>query len=188
MSLPGLRPCLAILSLLVGTLSVAAALADEAKVVVASAHQGEAFTVDITIEVPVSVATAWDVLTDFDHMADFLSNLRSSKVSRRDANTWLVAQTGVVRWGLLSFSFDSERELRLEPMRRIVARSLSGSLRRMESESSISPNDHGVRIRYHAELWPDSFLARLFGAPFIRHEVGEQFQAMEREMLRRQRI
>ena len=162
-----------------------AAFGIEPKVAVTVGHKDEAFIVDATIDVQVPLATAWDVLTDFDHMTSILGNLKSSKVVSREGNTWIVRQNGVARWGLLSFSFESEREIRLEPMKRILAKSLSGTLKRMESEAKISTQDQGVRIKYRAESVPDSVLARMFGASFVRHEVEEQFMEMAREMLER---
>ncbi|MCX7163291.1 MAG: hypothetical protein NT083_09655 [Rhodocyclales bacterium] len=125
-------------------------------------------------------------MIDFDHMTSILGNLTSSKVVSRDGNTWIVRQEGVARYGLLSFSFVSEREIRLEPTTRILAKSLSGPVKRMESEARIISRDQSVQIRYHAESVPDSVLARMFGAPFVRHEVREQFLAMAREMIRRE--
>lgn len=39
------------------------------------------FTVDMLAHAPVRPALAWEVLTDFDHMADFVPNLRTSRVT-----------------------------------------------------------------------------------------------------------
>jgi hypothetical protein len=182
--LGGARRIVTLFCLLV--LSGNVAFGAEPRVAVAVGQSGEAFIVDATTEVQVPLRTAWQVLTDFDHMTSILGNLTSSKIIRRDGDTWIVRQEGVAKYGLLSFSFVSEREIRLEPMKRILARHLSGTLKKMESEAQIVALDRGVQIRYHAESVPDSILARMFGASFARHEVEEQFLAMAREMLRRQ--
>jgi len=162
-----------------------AASAADPSVNVAVRQDGEVFIIDATVDAPVPLDIAWGVLTDFDHMASIVGNLTSSKVSSRDGNTWIVNQEGVAKFGLLSFSFVSERQIRLEPMKRILAKNLSGTVKRMESEANIAAVEQGVQIRYRAETVPDSVLARMFGASFIRHEVREQFLAMSREMLRR---
>jgi len=164
----------------------ATAFGAEPTVAVNVSQKDDAFIIDATIEVQVPLAIAWDVLIDFDHMASILSNLKASKIVSREGNTWIVRQNGVAKYGLLSFAFESEREIRLEPMKRILAKSLSGTLKRMESEARIAALDQGVQIKYHAESVPDSILARMFGASFVRHEVNEQFLEMSREMLRRQ--
>lgn len=158
--------------------------ADELKVAVA--QSGEHFIVDATMDAQVSLETAWKVLTDFDHMTAILSNLTTSKILAKNGNTWLIRQEGVAKYGLLSFAFYSEREIRLEPMQRILAKNLSGTVKRMESEARLSVASQGTHIDYHAEVTPDSILARMFGASFIRHEVEEQFHAMLQEMLQRQ--
>jgi carbon monoxide dehydrogenase subunit G len=176
------RAMLAVMLTLAGT----TAFGVEADVLVTVGQSGEAFVVDASFEMPVSLRTAWEVLTDFDHMTAVLGNLNSSKVVRREGQTLLVRQEGRARYGLLSFSFESEREIRLEPMKRILARQLSGTLKRMESEARLSRTEQGTLVKYHAESVPDSALARMFGASFVRHEVEEQFRAMGAEMLRRE--
>ena len=148
---------------------------------------GEGFTVEAAINFPVSVRAAWDVLTDFDDMPAILSNLTSSKTIRRNGNTLLVAQEGKARYGLLSYSFASEREIRLEPMKRILSRQISGNAKVFESEATLQGTATGCQLRYHAQIVPDSGLAGRFGGPFIQHEIEEQFLAMGAEMERREK-
>lgn len=161
------------------------AFAMEPSLAVTVTQTGEAFVVEVMADVPVPLAEAWAVLTDFDHMAQFIGNIKSSRVVRREENTVWVRQEGVAQYGPLSLPFKSEREIRLEPKQRIVARSLSGSMKRMESEARLRQLTDGVQIRYHAEAVPDSALARIFGATIVRHEVEEQFREMMSEMMRR---
>ncbi len=161
------------------------AFAMEPGLAVTVSQIGEAFVVEVEAELPVPLAGAWEVLTDFDHMAQFIGNIKSSRVVRREENTLWVRQEGVAEYGPFSLPFKSEREIRLEPKRRIVAKSLSGSMKRMESEARLVPLTDGVRIRYHAEAVPDSALARAFGATIVRHEIEEQFREMMSEMMRR---
>jgi|WetSurMetagenome_2_1015567.scaffolds.fasta_scaffold765847_1 hypothetical protein len=165
---------------------ISAAFGMEPVVVATVSQLGEVIVVEVIADVPVALGTAWDVLTDFEHMAAFIGNVTLSKVIRREGNKVVVHQEGVARYGLLSLSFESEREIRMEPMIRIQTKSLSGSVKRMESESKLSQNESGTQIRYRAEVEPDSQLAKMFGASFIRHEVEEQFLEMSKEMIRRQ--
>ncbi len=152
---------------------------------IAVSQVGETIIVNAAMNVQVPLSTAWEVMTDFDHMTFILGNLTSSKVISRNGNIIIIRQKGSASYGFLSFPFESEREIRLEPMKRILARNLSGTLKRMDSEVDISSADQTVLINYHAEIVPDSLLARIFGVPFVRHEVAEQLQKMADEMLRR---
>jgi len=179
---PRLAVAISIVWLLFPSFSACAA---EPEWVIAIEKRGSAFVVDATIDFPVPLRTAWDVLTDFDHMATILSNLSSSRITERTENTVLVQQEGVARYGIFSYTFASEREIRLEPMHRILARQLSGNAQSFASELKLSPGGTGTEVRYHAEVVPDSGLARTFGGPFIKHEIEEQFSAMAAEMARR---
>lgn len=157
----------------------------EPQIVVGIEKSGEAFVVDATIRAQVPLLTAWEVLTDFDNMTGILSNLASSKIVRRNGNTLLVDQAGTAHYGIFSYSFASAREIRLEPMKRISARQISGNAKRFESELELSQTGLITLIRYRAEVVPDSGLGRTFGGRFILHEVEEQFTAMVAEMKRR---
>ncbi|MGA9396209.1 MAG: SRPBCC family protein [Azonexus sp.] len=175
------------LVLLLPWMSGGIALGGEKDIAILVQKIDDAFIVDASLDVPAKLRNVWDVLTDFDHMPAFLSNLTSSSVVRREGNLLLVRQEGLARFGVFSFQFQSEREVRLEPMRRIFSKSLAGSYKRMESETSLTPTGQSVQVKYHAEIVPDSTLARMFGIPFMRHEVEEQFTFMLDEMKRRER-
>ncbi len=157
----------------------------EPDVVVSVERNGDAFVIDAHTLIKASRRIAWDVLTDFDHMVDVMSNLKSSRILERKGNTLRVAQVGTARYGFFSYDFSSEREIRLEPMKRILARQISGNARSFASEMSLSSTDAGIELAYHAELVPDSGIARLFGGPFVQHEVEEQLGEMVGEIDRR---
>ena len=176
-------------ALLVLTLFLSAMrAAADPEVAVAVVSSGEAFVIDVSFVAPVEQRIAWDVLVDFDHMAGIVHNLTSSRVVSRDGNMLVIRQQGVARYGVFSYEFESEREIRLEPTTRILARSLGGTEKRMTSEARLQATEQGrgVQVRYHAEAVSDSWFVRTFGAPFLRHEVGEQFRYMLAEMKRRQ--
>lgn len=176
-----------LLAALLILLSLGSASGAEREVAVAVREAGDAFIVQATIRPPVSLRTAWDVLVDFDHMVGILSNLTASKVVSRNGNVLIVKQEGVARFGIFSFPFTAEREIRMEPQKRIVAKNLSGTLRRMESELRLVPTGaEGIRIEYRAEFAFDSIVAGLFGVSFLNHEVEEQFQSIVAEMKRRE--
>jgi len=162
--------------------------ADEQEIEVSVREVGETFIVEANFQAPVRARTAWDVLVDYEHMASIMSNMESSKIASRNGNTLIVKQSGVARFGIFSYAFQVEREIRLEPMKRIMTKNLSGSLKRMESEVMLTSasQESGVRIAYHGEFVFGSTLAGLFAQSFLRHEVEEQFQALVAEMRQRE--
>lgn len=181
-ALPRLAACIAASILMLMSCVASGA---EPLILVSVEKNGDAFIVDATIDFPVLLSKAWEVLTDFDNMVGILGNLTSSRITARNGNTLIVQQAGKATYGPFSYSFTSEREIRLDPMKRILARQLSGNARHFSSELELSGRQGTTQVRYHAEVTPDSGIARRFGGPFIQHEVEEQFTAMAAEMNRR---
>src|SRR6516225_9089325 len=56
--------------------------------------RGETISVTATAEMLVDPHTAWKVITDYDHLAEFIPSMRSSRVVRRDADRVLIEQSG----------------------------------------------------------------------------------------------
>ncbi|WP_394787113.1 SRPBCC family protein [Rhodoferax sp.] len=145
-----------------------------------------AFTVDLTVHAPVAPERAWAVLTDFEHMADFVPNLNSSQVSERSDSMLKVTQKGVAHYGIFSSHFESTREIHLAPPHEIRAHGVGGNIQRMESRMQLEAEGSGTRLTYHAEVLPGFWLPPLIGPSLVQHETAGQFSAMLQEMLRRQ--
>lgn len=176
--------------LLLFCVAISALLGKEDALAVVVGRHEDGFVVEAVIEVPVLQRTAWEVLVDYDHMSRIIHNLTLSKITSRQGNTLHLKQEGAVKYGPFSFPFHSEREIHLSPLSHIVVKQLSGSLRSMNSETTIesvgaNPSD-GVRITYRAEIVPDSLLGRLFGGSFVHDGVEEQFRLLAAEMKRRE--
>ncbi len=160
----------------------------EPEIRVSVEKSGGAFVVDADVDLPYPVRTVWEVMTDFDNMAGILSNLKSSRIVRRKETGLVVQQEGTAKYGPFSYNFSSERKIHLEPMKRILARQISGNAKRFESLVDLAQTGSGTMVHYHAEIEPDSAIARMFGAPFVQHEVEEQFHAMAGEMGKRSKL
>ena len=75
-------PAAAIALLLAGALCMPAA--GQAQQVAIETHgQGESITVTASAEMRVDPRTVWSVITDYDHLAEFIPFMRSSRVVRR---------------------------------------------------------------------------------------------------------
>lgn len=143
------------------------------------------FTVDMLAHAPVPPARAWEVLTDFGHMARFVPNVRTSEVTDRSGSQIRVRQTGTARYGVFWTDIESVREIRLQPPHEIRSVGVGGNVKRMESLMRLEPEPGGTLLRYHAEVQPDFWLPPVLGPSFVRHETAEQFSAIIREMVRR---
>ncbi|SEL09099.1 SRPBCC family protein [Nitrosovibrio tenuis] len=149
-------------------------------------NDGEQIIVDANFIVPVVPKQAWAVLTDFENIPRFNSGVLSSKVTGRTGNRLQVWQKGISKYGFMSFSYESVREINLIPFKKIQERMISGSMKKMEEATELSPEENQTRITYHAIFIPGMWVPPMVGNVFIKHEAREQFQQLIDEIRRRQ--
>jgi carbon monoxide dehydrogenase subunit G len=147
--------------------------------------QGELVRVDADVPVHATPREVWDVLTDFDHLPRFVSNIKSSKVLSREGNIVRVAQTGKASVGPLSFEFESEREITLNPYAGFESLMLKGNMKRFHGTTRLEAIDGITHIRYHSEAVPETLPPFGLGRSFIEAETREHYQDIRREVLRR---
>ncbi|MBI5435654.1 MAG: SRPBCC family protein [Nitrosomonadales bacterium] len=141
--------------------------------------------VDLSLVVPATRQQVWAVLTDFDHMAGFISNLKESRVVSTSADTTKVFQRGSAKYGPISFPFESTREMQLTPFDKIRSHMISGNLLRMEGTTQLVDEGAQTRIIYHTDSIPGVWIPPIVGKVFIEHEIREQFQEMRNEIIKR---
>ena len=148
-------------------------------------YDGDTYVLNAVMFAPVAQAVAWDVLTDFDHMAQWVPNVAESKVLKRDDNSVTIEQHGVAKYGAVSFPYTTERKIEMKPMGAIDSLQTKGSLRRVASTLVLQPEGKGTRLTYHLEIEPSFLASALLSKDFLQHEFGEQFTAIIGEMVRR---
>ncbi len=146
---------------------------------------GEAYVVNAVFFAPAPQKIAWDVLTDFENLQNWVPNVAESKVLKRDDTSVTVQQRGTARYGAASIPYTTERKIDLKPTSGIKTMQLKGNMRRVESAIALEPEANGTRIVYHLEIVPSLFAAAVMSKKFVEKEVGEQFAAIVGEMTRR---
>jgi hypothetical protein len=76
--------------------------------------EGE-YLVEGSLTVAVPPLVAWEVLTDYDDMSRFVVDMLESRVLEDAGGRLRVLQRGVTRLGPLSFDYEVEREVTLDP-------------------------------------------------------------------------
>ncbi len=182
------RLCLLLLACALSSGGVQAAEDVPDPVAVSVAREGEHLQLTAEFRVPVGVRTAWAVLTDFEHMHEFLPGLKESHVLAQTGNQLTVQQRGEATAGPLSMAYESLRAVELTPYQAIRSRTLKGSLGNVEGVTRLTPDGRdSTLVSYTAQAQPDSPLASLLPTRYVREELRTQFQAMREEMLRRAR-
>ncbi|GHD58349.1 SRPBCC family protein [Jeongeupia chitinilytica] len=148
-------------------------------------RHGDIVMLNVEFAVAVPQALAWEVMTDFDHMTAFLPQLDESRAVVTSANHLEVHQRGHYSVVGLPFSYESVRDVSLQPMAEIRARTLEGNAGRMESICDLQQRGEQTVVKYRADWTPGSVWQAAIGTDFLKQQLVRQFDAMQQEMLRR---
>ncbi len=159
--------------------------AQAAEVAVHASRQGNVLHVEASAEFEADVRQTWEVLTDYDHLADFIPGMRVSRVVGRDGRGLVIEQKGDAR--LLFFTYPLEVRLAVEevPYERITSRAVAGNFREMLGAYYLEASQGRIRLRYSGRMIPDFLVPPLIGTFVLRKNVERQFSAMVDEIVRR---
>ena len=149
-------------------------------------EQGNKIFVYAQSEVKADRATIWSTLSDYDHLAQFVLDISSSRTVSRTGAEAVVEQKGSAGLGPLRQSFTVLLAVREEPNQSISASGIGGDFRCFESRYKIVPlGSQRARIVYQATLVPKMAIPPIVGLFAMRSTMGAQFDALLREIRRR---
>jgi Polyketide cyclase / dehydrase and lipid transport len=139
------------------------------------------------VDVPaVDVRLVWSVLTDYNHLAQFVPDMYESRVVSRPGAPIRVYQRGQKSWLLLGVPLELVLQMDESPPARIRFHLVSGTLNNMYGEWQISPRGNGVRVGYLAHIEPGLLSPRVPGdSLLIEADIEHMLEAVGGEILRR---
>lgn len=173
-------------------LSCAALLAGAAEAVrVQARRQGDAVQVQAQATVKAPHALIWKTLTDYEHMAEFVPGIRSSRVLERHGGTTTVEQVGIARLWFFRFTIDVVVEATEQPPHLIGIRVLRGNLKQLDGGyrlEKIAGSDDEFLLRWEGVIEPDIAVPQVIAVPLLRASISEQFAGMVKEIERREAL
>ena len=148
---------------------------------------GDTVIVDVEATVATEAKYAWAVLTDYDHMANYVSMLKSSKVVKREGNHLHVEQIGEAKRAFLKFTFHNLRAVELVPGKEVRSTLISGDFKSYAFNTQIRDKGNHTVVVHHGEYVPLMWVPPGIGPSLIKAETTKQFEEMIAEMLRRAR-
>lgn len=148
-------------------------------------RNGDYFSVTAHLAVEVDRGTAWSVITDYEHLRDFVPEMEESRVVSAPGQPLLVRQKGA--WSLFGYRIPVQIVARVDeqPMRSVRFHSVSGNVRVENGEWTIEEQGHGVAIRYRVDCDPDFWIPTVIGRMLIRRDVRDKLEGVAYEMLKR---
>ncbi len=150
-----------------------------------TSRDGEHLNVKASAELRASARVAWEVISDYDHLADFIPDMTRSRVVSRDGNKVVIEQKGEVGFFFYWQPVDVVLEVLEQPPLRMDARGVSGNVRDLETSYALRATDAGVRLEYVGRFVPDFYLPPVIGIPVMRRVIERRFRAMVDEIQRR---
>ncbi|HSD99865.1 MAG TPA: SRPBCC family protein [Burkholderiales bacterium] len=158
--------------------------AQAAEITVDATRSGETFRVEASAEFEGSLTRAWKVLTDYGRFAEFVPDLRVSRVVSRESNSVVVEQKGAARLLFWSYPMDVRLAVTEFPYERVESRSVSGNFREMQNAYTLEMRSGQVHLRYSGRMVPDFYVPPLIGTLALHNSVESTFRALVNEMER----
>ena len=160
---------------------------DTSDIVVRVHKDGPTISVEVDCPVTAARAVVWEVLTDYDGMTKFISNLEQSVVRIRTGTRLMVYQKGKASRGPLTFPFENVRDIELIPEREIRSRMTSGDAMPAEFTTRIEERGTKLHIVHTGKYTPKTWVPPVVGPVLIEDETRKQYGEIRDEIVRRSR-
>jgi len=141
------------------------------------------------IDVPADLQAAWQVLTDYNKLAEFVPDMESSRILSKPGEAIKVYQRGKKSWLLIDMPLELVFRMDETHPSRIRFSLVSGNISDMYGEWRLSTFGQGVRIKYTAHMKPGLFSPRVPGdSLLIESDIDNMMQAIGQEILRRKQL
>lgn len=141
---------------------------------------GKVYRIASSGEVAASPATVWRILTDYNHMADYVPDLKSARVVSRTGDTVILEQHGAAR--LLFFSRDIHIVVQVHEQspNKIDVNLLDGDMKVYRCSWELDPvaATGGTRLLYRATIEPKFYVPGMVGTTLVRKDIAKMMSAV----------
>jgi len=143
--------------------------------------------VEISMQVDAPIETVWQVITDYQHAAQFISNLKSSTETPLGPNSLQVAQVGRVGWGGLNVDIQTVYKVSLNPIeKKITNVSVGGDLRTVNMSTQLQTKANGGTLLLHTLITdPGPWAPLRMTEALLKRQAFQGFEDLRREILKR---
>ncbi|MES2322189.1 MAG: SRPBCC family protein [Pseudomonadota bacterium] len=138
------------------------------------------FEVNASGAVNAPPAAVWKVLTDYDRMAEFVPDMKATRVLSRNGNKAVVEQFGVARFLFFTRSIHLVVSVLEEPISSIDIGLVTGDMKVYSCRWELVPvpETGGTRIVYTGKLVPKFYVPGMLGANIIRSDIERMMKAV----------
>jgi carbon monoxide dehydrogenase subunit G len=145
----------------------------------------DGYVADLVMRVAVPPEQAFAVLVDFENMANWVPDVRVSRVVKREANRATIEYEGVAHYGFLPVPFTTVREIEFDTPAWLRSTQIKGTMKRHQSRIDFTAEGNATRLDYHVEMVPGGIAALVLNQRRVERELTQHFEAIGAEILRR---
>lgn len=144
------------------------------------ADGGKIYQITSNGTVAATPAATWRVLTDYEHLASYLPNLKSARVVSRNGERAIVEQLGTARYLFFSQTIRVVVLVHERAPDRIDISLVEGDMKvyRASWELSPLPGAAGTRIAYKATIEPKFDVPGIVGVGVVKKDIAKMMAAL----------
>jgi len=146
---------------------------------VEDAEGGKVYQISASGTVTAPQAVAWEVLTDYAHLADFVPDLKSARVLSRDGTRIIVEQQGATRFLFFNRYIRLRVQVHEQAPDRIDVSLIDGDMKVYRCRWQLVPSSGGgTTVLYQATLEPKFHVPRIIGTSLVRRDITAMMAAV----------
>jgi ribosome-associated toxin RatA of RatAB toxin-antitoxin module len=143
------------------------------------AADGKVYRIASSATVAAAPAAVWRVLTDYDHLADFVPDLTSARVLSREGDKVIVEQLGAAHFLFFSHAIHLVTQVHEQAPDRIEVGLIEGDMRVYRCSWALSPAPGaGTNIVYTATIAPGFYVPGMIGERLVRDDIARMMAAV----------
>lgn len=147
------------------------------------ANGGKAYQIAASGTVAAAQAVAWRILTDYEHLADYVPDLKSARVLARDGDKVIVEQVGAARFLMFSRAIRLVVLVHEQAPNKIEVSLIDGDMKAYRCSWELIPLDGGgTRVLYRAAIEPAFYVPAMIGTSLVRKDIANMLTAVLRRM------
>ena len=148
---------------------------------------GDCIKVDVTLLLDAPIDIVWEVITDYQQAAQFITNLRSSTAKQLGPNKLQVEQVGRVGWNALNVDIKTVYHVHLNPVdKKIQSLAVAGDLKMVSMRTQLHTQANGgTLLEYTLTTDPGRWAPLLIAEELLVRNAKQSFSDLKREILKR---
>lgn len=147
--------------------------------VVAGPDGSKVYQIASNGEVKAAPAVVWRILADYEHMADYVPNLKSARVVSRNGDKVIVEQLGAARFLFFSHDIRLVVQVREQAPNKFDVSLVDGDMKVYRCSWELVPlPDGGTRLLYSAAIAPKFYVPAMLESRLIRNDIATMMAAV----------